>query len=193
MRVEQFLAVFRSSQLLSFQTMSASASSSSAISASPWVLQIITHRIRDSVAERDVRWTLLGTLQDLNWDRPTPLKLGPQPQPYVFLVDALTLGIKPSDCAAYMKAENSWSDLIREESFNYSGCTVYASLRADEEEIMGYFGDKIDAAVSEFFDPDEPETPPPASPSLAPAPTAPPWAGLYPKTASDATDEDLYV
>jgi hypothetical protein len=132
--------------------------------------------------------------------------LGPQKQPYVFLVDAQTLGIAPSDCAAYMKAENNWSDLIREESFQYSGCTVYASLRADEEEIMGYIGDKIDAAVSAHFDPDEPEeseTPGPApdpAPGPAPGPaekpateSLPPWAGLYSKSPSDPTGADLYV
>jgi hypothetical protein len=182
--------------------MSASVpSAASAKAASTWVLQIITHRVRHGVAERDVRWTLLGTLQDLNWERPTPLKLGPQKQPYVFLVDAQALGIAPSDCAAYMKAENTWSDLIREESFNYNGCTVYASLRADEEEIMGYIGDKIDAAVSAHFDPDEPEeseTPGPApAPALAEEKPAteslPPWAGLYSKTPSDPTGADLYV
>jgi len=157
------------------------------------VIRIRTHRVRDGVAEYDFRWDLLGTLQDINWERPFPLKLGPQPEPYVYLLDVLELGLNPDDCRAYIKAENTWSALIREEAFNYNGCTVHAGLREVEEEIMGYLGDKIDFAVSENFHPDKVKSEPPVQEAVRAVQTAPPWAGLYPCAPSDPTDADLYT
>lgn len=155
------------------------------------VLRIETHRVRDADVEYDLRWRVLGTLQDLNWDRVVPLKLGPQAQPYVYLMDAKTFGLNADDCLAYLKAEQSWSALIREEAFNYNGCTVYSSLREAEEETMGYIGEKIDAAVGAYFE-EEPEAQAEAEAKVEEQ-KQPPWAGLYSKEPSDPTGADLYI
>jgi hypothetical protein len=157
------------------------------------VLRVETHRIRDGVAERNIRWSVLGTLQDVNWDRAVPLALGPQLQPYVHLVDARDLVLDPAICLAYLKAEEAWHALIREEAFNYNGCAVYTRPREELEETMEYCGGMIDAAVSRVFESEEPESEEP-EPTVA---TQPPWAGLYPSKAPEAkgapivTDEDL--
>lgn len=116
------------------------------------VLRVETHRVHDGDAEPNLRWRILGTLQDLNWDRTTQLFLGPQTEPYVFLLDAREIGVNPDDCLAYLKAETNWLALVREEALHYNGCAVNSSLREAEEELMGYFGDKIDTAVSAHFD-----------------------------------------
>jgi hypothetical protein len=158
------------------------------------VLRIETHRVRDADVEYDLRWRVLGTLQDLNWDRAEPLKLGPQ-QPYVYLMDAKTFGLSPDDCLAYLKAEQAWCALIREEAFNYGGCTVYSSLREAEEEIMGYIGEKIDAAIGAYFE-EEPAAQAEAAPVVetkVEEQKQPPWAGLYSKEPSDPTGADLYI
>ena len=145
------------------------------------VLRVQTHRVRDGVAERNLRWSVLGTLQDVNWDRAIPLALGPQPQPYVHLVDARDLVLDPDICLAYLKAEEAWHSLIREEAFIYNGCAVYTRPREEAEETMGYCGGMIDAAVSRVFESEESEE---SEESAVEA--QPPWAGLYPSKVTEA-------
>jgi hypothetical protein len=138
------------------------------------VLRVRTHRIADSEGgmEPDLRWSVLGELSDLN---PKPFVLGQQKDPYVYLVSAADLGLDPDICMAYLKAFDAWSALIREEAFEYNGAPVYSRQRDAEEETMGYFGEKIDAAVSLYFEPAD---------EVPVTTTAPPWAGLYPSATT---------
>ena len=140
----------------------------------PWetvVLRVRTYRTVGTVRERDLRWEILGTLQDINWDRAEPVSLGRQGGG-VFLVDARTLGLNPDICLAYLKAEDKWRDLVREECLFFNGCRVNRHLIESEEEIMGEFEPRITEAVERRFEPwrfrHETEVP-----------AGPPWAGLY--------------
>jgi hypothetical protein len=143
-----------------------------AVLSKPWeivVLRVSTYRTYDTFKERDLRWEILGTLQDVNWDRTEPLSLGRQGDG-VFLVDARTLGLNPDICLAYLKAEEKWRALVREECLFYNGCQVNHTLIASEEEIMGEFEPRITEAVERRFEPWRFRTE---------AVAGPPWAGLY--------------
>jgi hypothetical protein len=122
------------------------------------VMSVKTHSWKGEKLEAPF-WHILGYRDhyeyNRRWFNQADVVLGDQ-NDGIHILDVTTLGLDPTECMAYLDAEERYSDLcIEEDRYNLhsdpDGKCLCGQI-ADQKAIMELYESKIDAAVLEHFD-----------------------------------------
>jgi hypothetical protein len=158
----------------------------------PWTIAVLRVRVYTHPrAATPFSYEVLGTLQDVNWDRTTPIVFGAESE-NTYLVNSADLGLDLATCMEYKQAVTAHATLLAQYELRWSCATTYDHV-AEESYLatVEKLGPVIHSAIEDHF----PQWL--ALQTLTQKATEAPWVGAPVSTPSGATrsedSTDLYV